>query len=116
ARSSDRGPCRGGRPRSTTGSGAATLKIVLCWRVFGEGTRSQKRVWSAPTQSRAPWYRHRRRLLLAPRSSHRVRPSSDASRAARCVACHGVRSQLVPVALVGECSIPELTATVGLRT
>ena len=26
--------------------------------------------------------------------------------AARCVACHGVRSQPVPVALVGECSIP----------
>jgi mono/diheme cytochrome c family protein len=24
----------------------------------------------------------------------------------RCVACHGVRSQPVPVALVGECSIP----------
>jgi hypothetical protein len=28
------------------------------------------------------------------------------SRAARCVACHGVRSHAVPVALVGECSIP----------
>jgi mono/diheme cytochrome c family protein len=26
--------------------------------------------------------------------------------AARCVACHGVRSHPVPVALVGECSIP----------
>jgi hypothetical protein len=26
--------------------------------------------------------------------------------AARCVACHGVRSRAVPVALVGECSIP----------
>ncbi len=25
---------------------------------------------------------------------------------ARCVACQGVRSHLVPVALVGECSIP----------
>jgi len=27
-------------------------------------------------------------------------------RAAHCLACHGVRSHLVPVALVGECSIP----------
>ena len=26
--------------------------------------------------------------------------------AARCVACQGVRSNPVPVALVGECSIP----------
>jgi hypothetical protein len=30
----------------------------------------------------------------------------SASTAARCVACHGVRSQAVPVGLVGECSIP----------
>ena len=30
----------------------------------------------------------------------------NASHAARCVACHGVRSHPVPVALVGECSIP----------
>ena len=30
----------------------------------------------------------------------------DASHAARRVACHGVRSHPVPVALVGECSIP----------
>jgi hypothetical protein len=44
-------------PRSTTGSGAATLKIVLCSRVVGEGTRSEQRVWSAPTQSRTPRYR-----------------------------------------------------------
>jgi len=29
------------------------------------------------------------------------------SHAARCVACHGVRSHAVPVALVGECSVPE---------
>jgi hypothetical protein len=29
-----------------------------------------------------------------------------ASNAARCVECHGVRSHPVPVALVGECSIP----------
>jgi len=29
----------------------------------------------------------------------------SASHAARCVACHGVRSHAVPVALVGECSI-----------
>jgi len=28
----------------------------------------------------------------------------DASHAARCVACHGVHSHPVPVALVGECS------------
>jgi hypothetical protein len=43
--------------------------------------------------------------------SHRVSPSGSvpfvsASSAARCVACHGVRSQPVPVALVGECSMP----------
>ena len=30
----------------------------------------------------------------------------NASHAARCVACQGVRSHPVPVALVGECSIP----------
>ena len=30
----------------------------------------------------------------------------NASHAARCVACHGVRSHPVPVALVGECSVP----------
>jgi hypothetical protein len=30
----------------------------------------------------------------------------SASHAARCVACHGVRSQPVTVALVGECSMP----------
>jgi hypothetical protein len=30
----------------------------------------------------------------------------NASHAARCVACHGVRSHPVPIALVGECSIP----------
>jgi hypothetical protein len=30
----------------------------------------------------------------------------SASHAARCVACHGIGSQPVPVALVGECSIP----------
>jgi hypothetical protein len=30
----------------------------------------------------------------------------SASHAARCVACQGVRSHPVPVALVGECSIP----------
>jgi hypothetical protein len=30
----------------------------------------------------------------------------NASHAARCVACHGVRSHAEPVALVGECSIP----------
>ena len=30
----------------------------------------------------------------------------SASHAARCVACHGVRSHAVPVVLVGECSIP----------
>jgi mono/diheme cytochrome c family protein len=30
----------------------------------------------------------------------------SASHAARCVACHGVRSHPVPVAFVGECSMP----------
>jgi len=29
-----------------------------------------------------------------------------ASHAARCIACHGVRSHAVPVALVGESSMP----------
>jgi hypothetical protein len=33
---------------------------------------------------------------------------SDGSTRRRCVACHGVRSHPVPVALVGECSIPVL--------
>src|SRR5205823_5320322 len=33
-------------------------------------------------------------------------PFRNASHAARCVACQGVRSQPVPVALVGECSVP----------
>jgi len=32
--------------------------------------------------------------------------AAHASHPARCVACHGVRSHPVPVALVGECSIP----------
>jgi hypothetical protein len=31
---------------------------------------------------------------------------SSAPHAARCVARHGVRSHAVPVALVGECSMP----------
>src|SRR5262249_8368730 len=30
----------------------------------------------------------------------------NASHSARCAACHGVRSQAVPIALVGECSMP----------
>ena len=30
----------------------------------------------------------------------------SAPHAARCAACHGVRSHVVPVALVGECSMP----------
>jgi len=34
------------------------------------------------------------------------RRTSNAFYAARCVACHGVRSHPVPVVLVGECSIP----------
>ena len=35
-----------------------------------------------------------------------LRRPLNASHAARCVACQGVRSYPVPVALVGECSIP----------
>jgi cytochrome c553 len=64
--------------------------------------------------------RRARRLLASPRvlqwpASGRIAPrpsllnassSQRASHAARCVACHGVRSHPVPVALVGECSIP----------
>ena len=46
----------------------------------------------------------------APRSlselNYRRCARSSASHAARCVACHGVRSHAVPVALVGECSMP----------
>jgi hypothetical protein len=42
----------------------------------------------------------------ARRTYHRVCALSNAFHAARCVACHGVRSHPVPVALVGECSIP----------
>ena len=34
----------------------------------------------------------------------------NAPHAARCVACQGVRSDPVPVARVGECSMPVLTA------
>jgi hypothetical protein len=34
------------------------------------------------------------------------RAASSISHAARCVARHGVRSHAVPVALVGECSMP----------
>jgi Domain of unknown function (DUF6538)/Phage integrase SAM-like domain len=43
-----------------------------------------------------------------PSSRHRLVSSAfvNASHAARCVACHGVRSHPVPVALVGECSMP----------
>jgi hypothetical protein len=41
--------------------------------------------------------------LLLHRASSTV---FNASHAARCVACHGMRSHAVPVALVGECSIP----------
>jgi hypothetical protein len=38
-------------------------------------------------------------------------PFLNASHAARCVACHGVRSHAVPVALVGECSSPIVCRT-----
>jgi hypothetical protein len=37
--------------------------------------------------------------------THAVSILLSASHAARCVACHGVRSHAVPVALVGECSM-----------
>ncbi len=49
-----------------------------------------------------------RRPDCAPDQHHGLLSSafSSASHAARCVACHGVRSHPVPVALVGECSIP----------
>jgi hypothetical protein len=39
----------------------------------------------------------------------------SASHAARCVACQGVRSQPVPVALVGECSIPSTRYSINLN-
>ena len=46
--------------------------------------------------------------VLSEEIPQRLRSSAflSASHAARCVACHGVRSHPVPVALVGECSIP----------
>ena len=55
-------------------------------------------------------------LFIAPQAGQRTSIDSvigvghetlfSASHAARCVARHGVRSHAVPVALVGECSIP----------
>jgi hypothetical protein len=47
----------------------------------------------------------RRRFLLTSLTM-RFPICLNASNAARCVACHSVRSYPVPVALVGECSIP----------
>ena len=46
--------------------------------------------------------------VLSEEIPQRLRSSAffSASHAARCVACQGVRSHPVPVALVGECSIP----------
>jgi len=49
----------------------------------------------------APLIEGLRAIRLFPPRSPRC-----ASGAARCVACHDVRSHGVPVALVGECSIP----------
>jgi len=43
---------------------------------------------------------------LGPSSNWRSELFLSASHAARCTARHGVRSHAVPVALVGECSIP----------
>ncbi len=37
----------------------------------------------------------------------------NAAHAALCAACHGVRSHPVPVALVGECSIPDFICRLG---
>src|SRR4029077_16710029 len=50
---------------------------------------------------------HVRKLCITHAEPPAFRRSStllSASHAARCVACHGVRSHAVPVALVGECS------------
>jgi hypothetical protein len=46
--------------------------------------------------------------VLSEEISQRLRQSAffNASHAARCVASHGVGSHAVPIALVGECSIP----------
>jgi hypothetical protein len=44
----------------------------------------------------ASWQAHRLTITTVVSASH----------AARCVACHGVASELVPVALVIECSMP----------
>jgi hypothetical protein len=45
-------------------------------------------------------------ILTAARLRSRSLRSCQRSHAARCVACHGVGSHAMPVALVGECSIP----------
>jgi hypothetical protein len=42
--------------------------------------------------------------VKGPERSHST--DFNASHAARCVACQGVRSHAVPVALVGECAKP----------
>jgi len=49
-----------------------------------------------------------RRLLIGLRIDEGRLPHTHgiADRHGCCVACHGVRSYAVPVALVGECSIP----------
>jgi len=51
--------------------------------------------------------RDKRRAEGQEGATHRVVSAFfSASHAARCVACHGVRSQLVPIAPAGLCSIP----------
>ena len=66
-----------------------------------------KHMLSGPAKKRLRparrWNEERRALKRSPRAHSRL---LTASHAARYVACHGVRSHAVPVALVGECSIP----------
>jgi hypothetical protein len=49
------------------------------------------------------WNEEPRAAIVASRRSLRF---PQTSHAAYCVACHGVRSHAVPVALVAECSVP----------
>jgi hypothetical protein len=71
------------------------LGVVLRLRPMRITTATSKRIGATSSQ--------RLKVLLSTRSSGAWR---SASNAARWVARHGVRSHAVPVALVGECSIP----------
>jgi hypothetical protein len=99
---------------------AADSKIVATW--FAENLSSQDGAWLATSSSRTllaaspPLMRcvylkqwtQTGAIVVEPSHHESTDPRLSACHAARCVACHGVRSHPVPVsvALVGECSIP----------